>query len=315
MEKLVLAPRASTILYNLLVTRRDRRPFLLQANICSIVPLTFMKAGMPFEFVDIAPVTPQMDLQVAAHLLATRRFGGLLYAHTYGDPSTPLDFFSEIKTLDPSILLIDDRALCVPDLVSDPESHADVVLYSTGCAKTLDLGFGGYGFMKDTLPYRQHVLPYCVGDREAQEEACRQIIATGNPFVYQDSNWLQTEGVLPEWSVYCRQIQDELDANLAKRRIINAVYLSRLPAEMQLPSACQIWRFNLCLLRRNDVLKAIFAAGLFASAHYTSLAGIMAPGICPYAEKLASVIINLFNDHHFTTNMAEETCDIILKLM
>ena len=59
----VIAPRASTILYDLLVSMRDRRTFLLPANICSIVPLTFLKAGTPFEFVDISPETLHMDLE------------------------------------------------------------------------------------------------------------------------------------------------------------------------------------------------------------------------------------------------------------
>ena len=46
--------RASTVLYNLLRSRRDRRPFLLPANVCPIVPLTFRRAGHAFRLVDIA---------------------------------------------------------------------------------------------------------------------------------------------------------------------------------------------------------------------------------------------------------------------
>ena len=113
---LIQAPRASAILYNLLAGRVDSRPWLLPANICPIVPITFLKARVPFEFVDISSTTLHMDLEQAEGRIKSGKFGGLLYAHTYGELSTPLEFFSEIKTLDPDLLILDDRCLCVPDL-------------------------------------------------------------------------------------------------------------------------------------------------------------------------------------------------------
>ncbi len=99
--QIIQAPRASAILYNLLVRRADSRPWLLPANICPIVPITFLKARVPFEFVDISPATLHMDLMQAEERIKKRKFGGLLYAHTYGELSTPLDFFSAMKSLDP----------------------------------------------------------------------------------------------------------------------------------------------------------------------------------------------------------------------
>src|SRR5690349_10239983 len=41
--------RACSVLYNLLRSSGDHRPFLLPANVCPVVPLTFRKAGRPFE--------------------------------------------------------------------------------------------------------------------------------------------------------------------------------------------------------------------------------------------------------------------------
>ena len=60
-------------------------------------------------------------------------------------------------------------------------------------------------------------------------------------------------------------------------------------------------------------MNAIFANGLFASSHYASLAGIMTNGRAPIAESLADEVVNLFNDHHFTIEMAERVCEIIVK--
>lgn len=60
-------------------------------------------------------------------------------------------------------------------------------------------------------------------------------------------------------------------------------------------------------------MKAIFEAGLFASSHYASLAGIMAEGQSPHAEAVADEVINLFNDHHFDGERAEQICRVILE--
>src|SRR5258706_6738356 len=137
---IVQAPRASAILYQMLVSQQQKQTWLLPANICPIVPITFMKARVPFELVDISATNLHMDLEQAEGLVKRRKVGGLLYAHTYGDASTPDDFFQALKSINPELTIIDDRALCIPEF--EVSSSADVVLYSTGYAKIVELGFG-----------------------------------------------------------------------------------------------------------------------------------------------------------------------------
>src|SRR6266511_2501701 len=111
--QIVQASRASAIIYSLLANLEDRSPWLLPANICPIVPITFLKARIPFRFVDISARTLHMDLEQAEALIKKRKFGGLLYAHTYGEASTPNDFFEYIKNFSPELVIIDDRCLCI----------------------------------------------------------------------------------------------------------------------------------------------------------------------------------------------------------
>jgi hypothetical protein len=313
--EIAYAPRASAILYNLLVKRVDRRKFLLPANICAIVPLTFLKAGVAFEFVDLSPDSLHMDLEAADRQLRSGHYGGLLYAHTYGEPSTPDDFFAAAKAADPTLLVIDDRCLCIPDFIPrhSPAPGADVSLYSTGYAKVVDQNIGSYAFFRGALLYQPCHLPYRPADLQVLEKASKHAILTNQPFVYTDSDWLQTDADLAPWKDFRSRAEATLEASLAYRQELNVIYTTRLPAELQFPAGYQTWRFNLHLPDRNGTLKAIFEGGLFASAHYASLAGIMAPGACPQAESLADQVINLFNDHHYTCEMAEKTCDIILK--
>lgn len=311
--KIVQAPRASAILYHLLSSQRQKRAWLLPANICPIVPITFLKAGVPFEWVDISARTLHMDLDQAETLIKSRRFAGLLYAHTYGEPSTPNDFFAEVKSLAPDLLIVDDRCLCIPDLETDSANTSDVQLYSTGYAKIVELNFGGYAFMHEQAEYQQYELPFDPRHHEDIERSYKDAISQRKPYVYQDSHWLETAAALPGWSDYKQNITLELASSLSQRRLINEIYSRLLPAEIRLPEAFQTWRFHIRLRNRAAILQTIFASGLFASAHYASLAGIIGAGHAPQAEALANDVINLFNDHHFTVSQAEQVCQIILE--
>ena len=309
--RIVQAPRASAILYHILASQKERNPWLLPANICPIVPVTFLKARLPFEFVDISAETLHMDLGQAEDLIKQRKFGGLLYAHTYGEPSTPTDFFNGIKSLDPELLIVDDRCLCIPEF--EAQSSADVILYSTGYAKIVDLHFGGYALLRDGLTYQTTNLAFNADDYDEIERAYKKAVQDRVRFVYHDMDWLETDAAVFEWDDYRLQIESGLKESLAQRARLNEIYASRLPLELQLPQKYQTWRFNIRVKNKPKVMQAIFEAGLFASSHYVSLADIMAEGSAPHADTLADEVINLFNDHHFDADRAAQVCGLILE--
>jgi hypothetical protein len=311
--QIVQAARASTIIYGLLINRRDRRPWLLPANICPIVPITFLKARVPFQFVDIAAKTLHMDLDQAEALIKEHKVGGLLYSHTYGDASTPNEFFQSIKIFSPELTIIDDRCLCVPDLEADPANKADIQLYSTGYAKIADLNFGGYAFVCEDIAYQPAHLSFNPHHHEEIEKSYKDAISKRVMFVYQDSDWLDTETPVPLWYGYRKQVEERLMQSLEQRTLLNQIYESLLPPELQLPTAFQTWRFNICVKNKQHIMRTIFSSGLFASSHYASLAGILEDSKAPCAESLAEGVINLFNDHHFTSDQANQVCKVILE--
>jgi hypothetical protein len=311
--QIVQAKRASAILYNLLVNRQDQHPWLLPANICPIVPITFLKARVPFKFVDISARTLHMDLEQAEAMIQEHTFGGLLYAHTYGERSTPNEFFTSIKSFSPELMIIDDRCLCIPDLEIQPANKADVQLYSTGYAKIVDLNFGGYAFLREDIDYETTSLPFHPQAHQDIEKSYKHSINQRTKFIYQDSDWLDTESFTWSWGDYCQQIAENLLKSLKQREQLNEVYTRDLPADIQLSGEFQSWRFNILVKNKKDILEKVFSADLFASPHYASLAGIMDDGHAPYAERLAANVINLFNDHHFTVDQAKQICKIILE--
>jgi len=311
--KIIQAPRASAIIYNVLAARHDTRPWLLPANICPIVPITFLKARVPFDLVDISEDTLHVDLDQVNELLRTEKYGGFLYAHTYGEPSTPEEFFRKIKTEFPELLVLDDRCLCIPLIKPDPETSADLSLYSTGYSKFVELNRGGFAFLKDDVLYLPSSLPYNAKDHETIEQGYKQTIRARGVYKYHDSDWLETHSEVPAWYDYSLQIEEMKAEALAIRAELNGIYFYKLPQDIQLPAEYQNWRFNIRVKDARKILDAIFAAGLFASSHYVSLAGIMTEGHAPKAEALAGEVINLFNNHHFTALQAEKACSIILE--
>lgn len=311
--QIIRAPRASAIIYSLLVNSSNGKPWLLPANICPIVPIAFLKARVSFEFVDISARTLHMDLEQAEARIRTGKYGGLLYAHTYGESSTPADFFESIKQLAPELLIIDDRCLCIPDLEANPRNRADVQLYSTGYAKIVELDFGGYAFAAANVDYRPVQLPFNARDHEQIEAFYKQAISQRAKFLYQDSDWLDTVTPVPAWEIYRERIEKKLTQSLEQRIALNQIYADRLPPEIQLPGGFQTWRFNIRVKNKQHILDRIFSSGLFASSHYASLAGIMDDGKAPHAEALGESVINLFNDHHFTAEQAERVGTIIVE--
>jgi hypothetical protein len=309
--RIVQAPRASAILYSILTGQNESKPWLLPANICPIVPITFLKARLPFEFVDISAETLHMDLRQAEDHIKQRKFGGLLYAHTYGEPSTPADFFNRIKSLDPELLIVDDRCLCIPEF--EARSSADMILYSTGYAKIVDLHVGGYALLREGVTYQPAHLMFNTNDHDKIEKSYKKAVQERTRFMYSDMDWLETDAALPEWDDYRLQIESRLKKSLSQRARLNEIYLARLPRELRLPQEYQLWRFNIRVKNKAKIMQAIFEDGLFASSHYVSLAGIMADGSAPHADVLAGEVINLFNDHHFDAGRVAQICDLILE--
>jgi dTDP-4-amino-4,6-dideoxygalactose transaminase len=311
--KTVLAPRASTILYNVLVSQRQAKPWLLPANICPIVPITFMKAKVPFELVDISSTSLHIDLDQAEARMKKREIGGVLYAHTYGEESTPDDFFTRAKSLNPDLLVVDDRCLCIPTV--ETKSSADVVLFSTGYAKIVELNLCGYAFMKDDVKYESAPLKFDPARHEELEMDYKAAVRSRDRFDYRDSDWLQAETELPEWETYRRMVEVGLELSLLQKRRLNAIYTTRLPMEIQLREQYQTWRFNIRVKNKKQIMDAVVANGLFASSHYASLAGIMSEGRAPVAESLAGEVVNLFNDHHCDDDRAERMTGLILRTL
>lgn len=275
--KLVTANRANKILYNFIKSNNLVGKVLLPANICESVVYTLQYAELELEFVDIQADNLCIDQE--AVLFLAKEASMLLFVHTYGVENAFYGFFQKVKKVNSEIVIVDDKCLCMPDPHGE-ESPVDLVLYSTGAKKMVNLGGGSIGYVADQWKYDE--------------------------IEVEPNEYLTNE----MWMLDSKQLYMKMDAMIAHKEKLNAVYRKILPSAIQLPDAYQHWRFNILTDKKNEILKALFAEGLFASSHYRSLSLD-----CPIANNLYSYVINLFNDQYYTEEQAIRTCEIINSII
>lgn len=275
--KLVTANRANKILYNFIKTNNIAGKILLPVNICTDVVLTLQYVGLDLEFVDIQADNLCIDQDTVLSLATEASM--LLFVHTYGVENEFDYFFQKVKEVNSEIVIVDDKCLCMPNLLVE-ESIADLVLYSTGAKKMVDLCGGAIGYVANQWEY--------------------------NEIEVEPNAYLNNE----RWLLDAKQLYIKMDAMIVHKEKLNAIYRQMLPSDIQLPDAYQHWRFNILTEKKDEILKALFSEGLFASNHYKSLSND-----CIIAYTLHEHVLNLFNDQYYTQEQAIRTCEIINNLL
>lgn len=303
--KTIFANRACGVLYGFI--KQCSGCYILPANVCPVVPLTFRLASVDFRFVDINPQTLCVDEQACLDLIRNGECQGLVFVHTYGTSYNPQLFFGQLKEMSSSVYVIDDKCLCFPEMYV-PETEADLTLYSTGYAKCVDLGIGGYGYVKDCYDMVSELLPYNGMDIDSfYKKAFRK----GEKIGEVPKGWLNpllSEGLAVE---YVDDIVSKLDEISEQKNKINAIYSDVLKGVSHLGDDFNQWRYNILVDNKEELLKLLFENGLFASSHYQPSSKLFVDDSFPNAEKLYGCVINLFNDRYIDCKSAKKIADLI----
>lgn len=313
----VIGPRAARLLHDALVRLREdggSGSVVLPANVCPIVPLTCWRAGFRTDFIDIDLASQGMTAElVAARLRDPRapKASGVIFVHPYGRVSDDsLSGVADVlESASEELFLIDDRCSLVP-CVERPEAErfGDMILFSTGYAKRVDIGYGGFAWVPSSIGHLGIVQDF---DEEAFEHA-REFFREPTPrdkaLVEIPRGWLDSRPVHEDQ--YVEQVLAHRDAALRHEREMREIYTSQVPEELHLGAEFE-WRFNLLVDNPPEVLDAIFDAGLFASAHYPSIAQPVSGARMQNADSSGQRLVNLFTGAPFTAEMAEECAAIV----
>ncbi len=313
-RRVVTGIRASAVLFNYLQALPqsvEKRTWLIPANTCSVLPLTFMRAGRLVDIIDIDPVDLCADVQVLTRRIErnTRQYEGVLLVDTYGYSKDWRTFINWLANHE-EIRVIHDKCASAP-VHSSEHPKVDLYLYSTGYAKYLDLGYGGFGYLRPGLPFRSSAIPFSPADFKQTEQLCKEALAVRQPLGEFPAAWLDTSPLPVPELAYFEQITQRIPAIAAHKARLNKRYAEQIPVGIQLAAAYQQWRFNIMVPRKDLLLAELFRNKLFASSHYASLAGVFSDRQAPYAEKFAAGVVNLFNDYYYTEEQAALTIELI----
>ncbi|MCF7970957.1 MAG: hypothetical protein K9L22_07295 [Methylococcaceae bacterium] len=312
----VFEGRAAIILYNVLRSLDAPKKFLLPLNICPVVPATFLKAKVPFEFIDISLETLCIDETLLFNkLYANPEIGGILFVKTFGIELNTEKLFRHIKHINSSIFIIDDCCLQTPDFDYDIEqSGADLALFSTGYSKYVDIAWGGFGFLNSTHEYYANDLPFKQDDLTQFTLATQQCINQHCLLEYPNNHWLGAANALyPDIQSYRHAIEQKLPQIQEHKKQLNTIYQQNIPSAYHLGERFNNWRFSIKVTHKAALLKKISAAGLFASSHYQEVDYMykINPSIDSNAYNSHKNMVNLFNDFRFTANQAFAIVDIV----
>lgn len=281
---IIFEDRAATVLYKTLKSLKNKNKFLLPLNICPIVPDTFIKANINFEFVDINLKTLCMDENIVLEKIKSdKNIDGILFVKTFGININTEDFFKNIKSINNNIFIINDMCPSIQQFdINIEESVADMVLFSSGYSKYVDIGYGGYGFLKD----------------------------------YSFLNIFEDKTKDTDFLEYKNKILTQIPIMQKQKSELNSIYINNLPKDIFLGEKFNNWRFSILVDNKEKILNDIFKIeGLFASSHYPQVDYNYSsnPIKNSNAQKIHNRIINLFNDFRFNKEKAYKVTDIINK--
>lgn len=324
---IIIEQRASVVLYRFLVANCKDFHFLLPANVCPVVPLTFLKANIDFTFVDIDPVTHSGSFQ--EYLTSLDAIGkekkGIVIVNAYGHKQSSSDFYQCVKSQHPGTVIIEDNCLCIPETVgSEPTHLVDLELYSTGSSKFAPIAEeGGYGiYDADKWVYSDYCEQYKADEDKDTFYHLKQCRLHDWTFSYEDCNWLQfiktkeLQNLSDEQ--YLKKVAEQVIRSMEHKKIINAIYDSNLPDSIKMGGGYHNWRYMLLLPKpdlRQKVIDRLEEEGLYASPHYRSVAYMFKNQRCVNAEKEAPLLLNLFNSEKYTEEMALKTTAIIKEII
>lgn len=307
--------RACSILYRY-IKGQKKGVWLLPVNVCPDVPLTFSLADIPFEFVDINSETLCIDVDECIRRTRKRRnyYIGVVYVRTYGYLFDTTEVFNSLKSDNSEFIVIDDRCLCIPD--TEPDFYgADMILYSTGHCKQIDLGTGGLALFDKNpdIAFEDVDLLY---DGTDEVSIYKKSYEDNTPLDSIPKGWLRLE-FYDNYNGYLNQIKNKVSHRISQRESINSVYKSSLPEEIQLSSKYQNWRFNIRVSPKykDKILKSLFNENLFAGSHYHSANKLYDTTVYKNSDALYGEILNLFNDDYYTVDKATQTCELINKII
>ena len=282
----------------------------MPTNICPEVVLVFLKAGIRLTFLDLESENLGIEPNEILSVLGKEKVNGILYNHTYGNEYIPVQFLEKINKELPEIYLIDDRCLCFPDRTYS-NILFDLVLFSTGPRKQIDLGYGGFGLVKGSVLKRQN-LTRSIKDFEYVRALIKELPEIEKWKDAASLNWFEAKQCDCTEDYFNELSRSETIQVLYKKNL-KEIYYENIPREFLMDEKYNDWRVQIRVNNKKELLEMIFNAGMFAGDHFRSLGTWFDKREFPVGERLEREVVNLFIDFNIKPDKALQLSSLIKK--
>ncbi len=315
--KTIYSNRALSILFNFIKGNNlVDYTIIIPSNICHDVYFVLESIGMNIVFVDIDKSSLEQSITSSLDSVMSNKKVILLWNHQYGIPDSPYDFFELVKLTKTETIIIDDRCLCNASEYefNVKDMYVDLILYSTGYGKQVELNHGAFGiyqdfyFMSDSYNNFNEDIYINLKEELAHNDTNVSVLKDGIKNVWQGVNYDSMSICQYKSNI----IRENTKWSNHKEQIKN-IFSSGITTNIKVSNKFNNWRYHILVKNKSILLKKIFDAGLFASGHYPSIGSIIDNREYPNAEWLHRSVINLFIDKHYTVEDANRTVEIINK--
>lgn len=310
----ILANRALGILYKFLVQNSSRiEKWLLPSNICFSVPFVFILLKKEVNYYDYG-----YDVTKILDKVSNNGDLGILISDYYSQAWSENDI-ALLKQHTP--ILIHDACLNTPE-TNVSSSEADLILYSTGKGKVVDLGYGAIGYYK-------HNFRVDLSNLDEQEK-----LSIENYYSSLDNYWkkiIKSDEIFHSEKIeakrwinisccenkqYIQIIEACKPVILEHKKRLNNIYEIGIPKDFTKIEFGKLWRFNLFIDNPTVLLNELFKQGLFASNHYANIPDYVGEknNTSPKAKFIERHVVNLFNDFNFSELQAQKAVNVIQYL-
>ena len=298
--------RACSLLYNFIrqFPAKGNKRWLIPSNVCEVVPLTFYSAKAQVKYGDINP--EDLFLNLEGHDFNS--IHGILIIAPYGRAVTKRIKveLNKLKSQYPDLLIVLDLCLSYPELSEPDFSIADMILYSTGYSKPVDIEYGGFAYTKRSLEFENKLIS---NSEEFDTKIAKYISKLKNSADSgYEPDWLDTTLNRFDQKEYFAQIEQESTRLEEHKQRLFSLYKKLLPDTIKLKDEYQSWRFIILVPKKELLFESLKKAGLFASSHYS----VVQPDVSsPVAKELSLGIVNLFFDKYFSEEKTISICAVI----
>lgn len=287
---------------------------LIPSNICHDVVFLLKFMGIKIIFIDIEKNTLGLNTQQALEKITSLDKLILLWNHTYGNEDIPFDFFQKAKSINPELVIIDDRCLCNPlNFHSNSDDILiDLILFSTGYGKQIELNYGAIGIVNSKYNIGSHYHDFDE-EKHYKLKELLQNSNTGELSAFTANAWTRVNIAPLEEKNYMEEVHREANLWAGHKMRLFELFSGEINSDLLLAERFNKWRFNILVDNKDEILGQIKKEGLFASGHYQSLGSILTSKKFEVSEWVYNHVVNLFIDKHFTIEMAYKTAKLINK--